>query len=122
MVEGLTNVGAVIIGRNEGDRLKRCLGSLSKTGAVVYVDSGSTEGSAQWAASHGSDVVELDMRLPFTAARARNCGFRRLLEIAPRLEYVQFVDGDCELVDSWLGAGVAWLVSHADVGAVCGNR
>jgi GT2 family glycosyltransferase len=122
MAERLTNVGAVIIGRNEGDRLKRCLGSLSEAGAVVYVDSGSTDGSAQWAAANGSDVIELDMRLPFTAARARNCGFRRILEIAPHLEYVQFIDGDCELVGGWLRAGVAWLVSRADVGSVCGNR
>ena len=57
--------GGVAIGRNEGERLMRCLGSLSKaTDMVVYVDSGSTDGSVQWARSHGADVVELDMDRP----------------------------------------------------------
>ena len=41
-------VGVVAIGRNEGDRLKRCLLSSKKqTDRVVYVDSGSSDGSAQ---------------------------------------------------------------------------
>ena len=66
--------GAVVIGRNEGERLKRCLTSLSlsKMSLLVYVDSGSTDGSAQWARERGVAVVDLDMRMPFTAARARN--------------------------------------------------
>jgi glycosyltransferase involved in cell wall biosynthesis len=46
-------VGAVVIGRNEGERLKRCLSSLSSIRAAVYVDSGSTDGSPQWAADRG---------------------------------------------------------------------
>ena len=70
------NVGAVAIGRNEGERLKRCLASLSAAARGVYVDSGSTDGSAEWARDQGADVIELDMNLPFTAARARNAGFR----------------------------------------------
>lgn len=118
----LTNIGAVVIGRNEGERLKRCLMSLSAAGAVIYVDSGSTDGSAQWAGDNGAEVIELDMSLPFTAARARNCGFRRLREIAPDIVYIQFVDGDCELVDDWLHAATSFLDSRPDVGAVCGRR
>jgi hypothetical protein len=39
--------GAVAIGRNEGQRLVRCLKSLSDADAVVYVDSGSTDNSAE---------------------------------------------------------------------------
>src|SRR5262245_43481361 len=72
--------GAVVIGRNEGERLKRCLTSLSLSNKslVVYVDSGSTDGSAQWARERGVAVVDLDIRRPFTAGRARNAGFRRL--------------------------------------------
>src|SRR3979490_1839399 len=111
------NFGVVIIGRNEGERLRRCLTSASaSTGAVVYVDSGSTDGSAQWARNYGADVIELDMSIPFTAARARNAGFRRLKEIAPKLLCVQFVDGDCELAQGWLEHAVSFLGSHADVG------
>src|SRR5207302_4149171 len=55
------NFGAVAIGRNEGERLRRCLKSLSGAAAVVYVDSGSSDGSAQWARSHGAEVIDLDM-------------------------------------------------------------
>src|SRR5262249_31559575 len=113
--------GAVAIGRNEGDGLKRCIESLSaKATAVVYVDSGSTDGSARWARSQGVDVIDLDMSVPFTAARARNAGLRRLREIAPDLACVQFVDGDCELNERWPKQALSFLDAHDDVGAVCG--
>jgi glycosyltransferase involved in cell wall biosynthesis len=117
-----TSVGAVVIGRNEGERLKRCLASFGGVATIIYVDSGSTDGSAEWARDHGVVVVELDLSLPFTAARARNAGFRRLQEIAPKADYVQFVDGDCELNPNWLGTAKSFLDSHPAVGAVCGRR
>jgi GT2 family glycosyltransferase len=113
--------GAVAIGRNEGGRLKRCLKSLSTAAVVVYVDSGSTDGSAQLALDNGADLIELDMTMPFTAARARNAGFRRLREIASDLSYVQFVDGDSELIGSWPEQGLSFLEMHPDVGAACGR-
>jgi cellulose synthase/poly-beta-1,6-N-acetylglucosamine synthase-like glycosyltransferase len=62
------------------------------------------------------------MSLPFTAARARNAGFRRLREMTPKLPYVQFLDGDCELIEGWLAHGVSFLDSHSEVAAVCGRR
>jgi len=114
--------GAVAIGRNEGERLGQCFKSLFAAARVVYVDSGSTDGSAQWARNQGVDVVDLDMAIPFTAARARNAGFRRLRELAPDLAYVQFVDGDCELVEGWPEHAISFLDLHAEVGAVCGRR
>src|SRR5215475_745807 len=116
------NFGIVVIGRNEGKRLQRCLRSAPVGTAVVYVDSGSTDGSGQWAREQGTDVIELDVSVPFTAARARNAGFRRLKEIAPDLLYVQFVDGDCELEKNWLKSAVSFIDLHADVGIVCGRR
>jgi GT2 family glycosyltransferase len=122
MVNRLTKVAAVVIGRNEGERLKQCLKSLSAAAQVIYVDSGSTDGSAQWAAANGVEVIELDVNYPFTAARARNSGFRKIREIAPSIEYVQFVDGDCELVEGWLQTATSFLDEHSDVGAVCGRR
>jgi GT2 family glycosyltransferase len=113
--------GVVAIGRNEGERLKRCLKSLSAPAAVVYVDSGSTDGSAQWARNHGAELIELDSGVPFTAARARNAGFRRLHQMAPQLPCVQFMDGDCELNSGWPEQALSFLEAHADVGAVCGR-
>ncbi len=118
-----TQVGVVAIGRNEGERLRKCLESLAGlAGRVVYVDSGSTDGSVGLAQSLGIDVLELDMRAPFTAARARNEGFRRLRALFPALAYVQFVDGDCEVMGNWLATAANFLQSHRDVAVVCGRR
>lgn len=115
--------GIVAIGRNEGERLHRCLASaLIAAPWVVYVDSGSTDGSVALARSLGAVVVELDMSVPFTAARARNAGFRRLVDIAPEAAYVQFVDGDCEFALGWLETARQFLAHHPQVAVVCGRR
>ena len=113
--------GVVVIGRNEGQRLVTCLRSVSAAEAVVYVDSNSTDGSVQAARELGAEIVELDLSIPFTAARARNAGFARLLTIIPDVSYVQFVDGDCELAPRWPEAATAFLDAHADAAAVCGR-
>jgi GT2 family glycosyltransferase len=119
----LALVGVVAIGRNEGERLRLCLRSAIKHAAcVIYVDSGSSDGSVALARGLGSDAVELDMHIPFTAARARNAGFERLRETAPKLRYVQFVDGDCEIVDGWIEQAATFLDMHGDVAVVCGRR
>jgi GT2 family glycosyltransferase len=114
--------GIVAIGRNEGDRLKQCLRSLPTSATVVYVDSGSTDGSDAWAREYGVHVVALDMRTPFTAARARNAGFKRLIQLQPNAPFVQFIDGDCELMKSWPETAISFLETHIDVGAVFGRR
>lgn len=115
--------GLVLIGRNEGDRLRKCIESVvGRAGKVVYVDSGSTDGSVAMARSFGVAVVELDMTRPFTAARARNEGFRRLRHEGPDLVYVQFVDGDCEVVPGWLEKAALFLNGRSDVAVVCGRR
>ncbi len=109
-------IGVVVIGRNEGQRLERCLASVPN-GVLVYVDSGSTDGSVALARSKRADVVELDRATPFTAARARNAGVERL----PEVEYVQFLDGDCELAPGWLERAAAFLSQHQNVAVVCGR-
>jgi GT2 family glycosyltransferase len=116
-------IGVVAIGRNEGERLRRCLESVvGKAAAVVYVDSGSTDGSVARAKSLGVEVVELDLTLPFTAARARNAGVERLIALHDDIEYVQVVDGDCEIVEGWLDAAVQIMEEQKDVAVVCGRR
>ena len=120
---GPVRLGVVAIGRNEGERLRACLASVvQQAGVTVYVDSGSTDGSAELARRLGAVVIDLDMGLPFTAARARNAGFERLTALAPELQFVQFVDGDCEVRAAWLAQACAFLDAHADVAAVCGRR
>lgn len=116
------NFGVVAIGRNEGERLKRSLTSVPAGVPIVYVDSGSTDGSAQWARDHGANVIELDMTIPFTAARARNAGLQQLKEAVPGLRFVQFMDGDCELEAKWLERAENFLGSQKNAAAVCGRR
>lgn len=97
--------GIVVIGRNEGERLRACLSALPRDACTtVYVDSGSVDGSLHLATSFGVHVVALDPSSPFSAARARNEGLHALLGIAPGLEFVQFIDGDCTLAPGWLEA------------------
>ena len=119
----MKQVGLVAIGRNEGERLRQCLLSvIGKVAHVVYVDSGSTDGSIELARSLLVDVVELDLSTPFTAARARNAGFAHLLQKNTQLEFVQFVDGDCEVVERWIERALAELEAQPNVAVVCGRR
>lgn len=116
-------IGAVVIGRNEGNRLKACLLSLiDQVTVTVYVDSGSTDGSVALARSLSVYVVELDLLIPFTAARARNAGFEYLLQIQPNIEFVQFVDGDCRVRPEWLKLAACELIVPSNVVVVCGRR
>jgi glycosyltransferase involved in cell wall biosynthesis len=114
--------GIVVIGRNEGDRLRACFKSNSPATPLVYVDSGSTDNSTTLAREFGAEVIDLDLRQPFTAARARNAGFQRLREVFPTIKYVQFVDGDCVICPTWLDHAVAFLESHDHICAVFGRR
>jgi len=118
----LIDTGIVVIGRNEGESLKKCLRSVVKQKAlVVYADSGSTDQSISLARDLGASVVVLEASLPFTAARGRNAGFARLVELAPSIKYVQFIDGDCELVPGWLESGVQFFMKYRAHAAVCGR-
>lgn len=120
----LGGVGAVVIGRNEGERLELCLRALLRelpAVRVVYVDSGSTDGSVELAKRLGVLVHTLDPSRPFSAARARNEGFELLLERCPGVAFVQFVDGDCELLAGWLAVGLEALEAESRVASVCGR-
>lgn len=119
----LPAIAVVVIGRNEGQRLIDCLASLaSYAGRTVYVDSGSTDGSCEAARRFGVQVVELDMKQPFTAARARNAGYRELCTKWPDTRYVQFVDGDCRVDDDWIATAWRFMAARPDVAIVFGRR
>lgn len=116
-------IGVVVIGRNEGSRLHKCLLSVLGEGiTIVYVDSGSTDSSVELGRSLGVHVVDLDLSIPFTAARARNAGFEYLLLVEPSTEFVQFVDGDCQVTEGWLERAAHELIVQPDVVVVCGRR
>lgn len=116
-------VGVVAIGRNEGQRLIRCLESaLKQTDQVVYVDSGSADDSVSEAQSRGVEVVDLDTTIPFTAGRARNEGVARLLERWPEVECVHVIDGDCEFQDGWIETAYLFMCENETAAVVCGRR
>lgn len=121
-----SQIGVVAIGRNEGERLVRCLKSLiAQLPAgmpIVYVDSGSTDDSVAMAQSLGVYAIGLDMSVPFTMARGRNTGFRYLIEKFPTIEYVQFIDGDCELLPNWIDTALAAIQTNEKFAVVCGRR
>ncbi|MEL6939031.1 MAG: glycosyltransferase [Cyanobacteria bacterium J06598_1] len=121
----VSSVGIVAIGRNEGDRLVRCLQSLRThlpSGVpIVYVDSGSTDGSVAAAKRQGVEVVNLDMSVPFTGARARNAGAERLLNQFPQTQCIQFIDGDCEILSGWVEAATRFLQQHPQHAVVFGR-
>lgn len=116
-------LGIVVIGRNEGERLRRCLRSLPQTEqATVYVDSGSTDSSVAIARQHGAAVVDLDVSgAPFTAGRARNAGLAELVRRKPEVDLVLFLDGDTELLSGFLPAAAEAMGDPA-VAAVAGRR
>lgn len=119
----LRSLALIAIGRNEGHRLERCLDSVrTRAQLVIYVDSGSTDGSVAQALARGVEVVVLETQRPFTAARARNAGLQRVLELMPDVRWIQFVDGDCEVRAGWLERATAYLEHHPHVAAVFGRR
>jgi glycosyltransferase involved in cell wall biosynthesis len=115
--------GVVAIGRNEGARLEACLKSAQPSGAaLVYVDSGSTDGSPERARSLGAIVERLDPGSGFTAARARNVGFSVLTDRVTSPEFVQFIDGDCALAPGWIDFALERMAADKGLAAVAGRR
>lgn len=117
------SIGVVVIGRNEGERLVECLASVrAVTSNIIYVDSGSTDGSIAAAERIGASVVRLDLTESFTAARARNEGVTALKILRPNIRFVQFIDGDCILVDGWIDTAFRFIEQRDDIAIVCGRR
>lgn len=115
------DVVAVIIGRNEGMRLIACLEAiLPQVGAVIYVDSGSTDGSFESAQQQGARAVALDMSRPFNAARARNAGIDHIKthDITPK--YVMFLDGDTTATPDWIDVAHNAIEADPTLGMVTG--
>lgn len=116
------SVGVIVIGRNEGERLRRTFASLPLgIVSVLYVDSGSTDGSVELALALGVEVHCLDLVRPLSPARGRREGAEILLKQHPEIDFIQFVDGDCELIDGWLATAINHLALHPEIAIVCGG-
>lgn len=114
-------LSVVIIGRNEGERLERCILSAQAIDGwvpaeILYVDSGSTDGSVDLATRLGATVLPLPPG-PFTAARARNLGWRHASG-----ELILFLDGDTILNSAFPRAALAELEKDTANAAAWGHR
>jgi glycosyltransferase involved in cell wall biosynthesis len=115
-------ISVVVIGRNEGQRLARCLESIRQMRGfdedieVIYVDSASQDDSPALAASYGAEVIVLHAERP-TAALGRNAGWR-----IARAEFVLFLDGDTILHPDFVKAAREPMLQDASIVAVWGHR
>jgi GT2 family glycosyltransferase len=115
-------IGIVIIGRNEGERLVLCLKSVLPLDVpVVYIDSQSIDNSVYNANQYNVPTLILDKSKLINIPRARNEGFNMLLKLAPDLEYIHFIDADCELAGDWLKNAIKALDQDKGVAIVCGR-
>jgi GT2 family glycosyltransferase len=114
-------VAAVVIGRNEGQRLARCLESIelargTTVNELIYVDSASTDGSPELASQYGATVIVVHPERP-TAAIGRNAGWLHATS-----ELILFLDGDTLLNPDFLPAACHALRQRQSVAAVWGHR
>ncbi len=121
MTTKLPNISIVIIGRNEGDRLLRCIESVSASDYdrdrldIIYVDTNSTDDSCASALKLGARVVEIQPKRP-SAAAGRNAGWK-----VATYDLVQFLDGDTILNPGWLRKAVD-TIHDPTVACVFGRR
>lgn len=114
-------VSVVVIGRNEGARLVRCLQAVGRVDQaacrleLIYVDSDSTDGSPQRAAELGAQVVLVKPERP-SAALGRNAGWR-----VAQGEFVLFLDGDTELHPDFLNQALRAMADDG-LAIVWGHR
>src|SRR4051794_5839778 len=117
-----SRIAAVVIGRNEGGLLKLSIETVRAAGLpLVYVDSGSSDGSPDLARALGAPTVELDSARPFSAARGRNEGVEEALRRWPDIEFVLFLDGDCTLNRTFPSAAVGTFQQYSECAVVTGH-
>lgn len=114
-------ITVVVIGRNEGARLTRCLQSVQAmrdpggSVEIIYVDSASRDDSVARARELGAQVIEVLPERP-SAALGRNAGWR-----GAHAPYVLFLDGDTILHPDFVFAALQ-AMQDPEVAVVWGHR
>lgn len=92
-----------VIGRNERSGLAECAPSLDRLAALgvpyetIYVDSASSDGSAEFAAAHFDQVLVLAPHAHLNASAGRRVG-----TVAARGDWIVYLDGDMALSADFL--------------------
>lgn len=121
MIASIPGLSVVVIGRNEGVRLRRCLQSISEMRdpgcavEVIYVDSASTDDSVELAKSMGAKVVSVRPVRP-TAAIGRNAGWRHA-----RSPFILFLDGDTILEPNFVAEAMP-MFRDEQISVIWGHR
>lgn len=119
-----TEVDIVIIGRNEGELIKKAIVSCQTAATkfselgnpmamIIYVDSQSTDGSFRLAKHLGAECYIVEGE-PNPAA-GRHLGFKHC-----HGKYVFFLDGDMEVHPEWLISGIGYLEEYPNVAGAAG--
>ena len=116
------NLGAVVIGRNEGARLGLALDSVLAAGLrPVYVDSASDDDSIEIAKSRNLQIVSLDSGSMLSAARARNAGMRALADTGEGPPFAMLLDGDCILASGFATRALEAIGEDDRIAVVVGH-
>ena len=119
----MSDLGIVVIGRNEGERLVGCPRiAWGGTWSGVRLRLQRCE-RRQCPPRAGASVVgALDVSVPLAVRRERaNAGIAALRSRMPQLAYVQTIDGDCELLPNWLPVASAFLDAEPEIAVVLGR-
>lgn len=116
------NVSVVIIGRNEGDRLIRCVQAVqnleypSEKMEIIYVDSRSSDGSAARVRNLGVEKVYILEQEKTCAAMGRNLGLKH-----SKGEFILFLDGDTQISSDFLVTAIPHF-EQDEIAIVYGKR
>lgn len=117
----MCNVSVIVIGRNEAQRIEKCLRSVfaslpkSDESEVIYVDSASEDDTVAIASRFPIRILQLRQSWKLSPSAGRYIGYQHA-----RGKYLLFVDGDSLVFKRWLTKARDYLDANSDCGAVGG--
>jgi glycosyltransferase involved in cell wall biosynthesis len=117
----MCTVSVIVIGRNEAQRIERCLRSVFASlksrddCEVIYVDSASEDDTVAIASRFPIRILQLRQSWKLSPSAGRYIGYQHA-----RGKYLLFVDGDSLLFKRWLGKACEYLEQNPACGGVGG--
>jgi glycosyltransferase involved in cell wall biosynthesis len=117
----MCNVSIIVIGRNEAQRIERCLRSVfasmpsREDCEVIYVDSASEDETVAIASRFPIRILQLRQSWKLSPSAGRYIGYQHA-----RGKYLLFVDGDSLLYKRWLVRACEFLGENPACGGVGG--